>query len=123
MEASYRADQRPGVFRDTAPHLGAVVTATDPFGRRWVIRCKHRRHGDADAAVGTLDLQILNGTTRPMHGADIAVPVAIGLVTTPAHAIADQQRLHLVDRRLLAAWATGPRPSSATCAPLPPRPR
>ncbi|MFG2794031.1 restriction endonuclease [Streptomyces sp. NPDC048419] len=90
--------------------LGADVTATDPYGRRWVIQCKHRRHGDAGHPVGTRDLQILNGTARPVHQADIAVLITNGRITTPARTFAAQQRLHLVDRRLLAAWAAGPHP-------------
>ncbi|MFJ8649526.1 restriction endonuclease [Streptomyces sp. NPDC093546] len=44
--------------------LGADVKATDPYGRRWVIQCKHRRQGLAGSAVGTPDLQVLNGTAR-----------------------------------------------------------
>ncbi len=45
--------------------LGADVKATDPYGRLWVIQCKHRRNGLAGSAVGTPDLQVLNGTARP----------------------------------------------------------
>ncbi len=45
--------------------LGADVKATDPYGRRWVIQCKHRRNGARGSAVGTPDLQGLNGTARP----------------------------------------------------------
>ncbi|GGW71322.1 hypothetical protein GCM10010350_64960 [Streptomyces galilaeus] len=54
--------------------------ATDPFGRRWVIQCKHRRKGLQGPAVGTPDLQVLNGTARQVHGADIAVIVTNGRV-------------------------------------------
>ena len=61
--------------------LGADVKATDPFGRRWVIQCKHRRGGDRGSAVGTPDLQVLNGTARPVHGADVVVLVTNGRVT------------------------------------------
>lgn len=64
--------------------LGADVKATDPYGRRWVIQCKHRRNGVAGSAVGTPDLQILNGTARQVHGADVAVIVTNGRVTAPA---------------------------------------
>lgn len=39
-----------------AGDLGADVKATDPYGRRWVIQCKHRRNGLAGSAVGTPDL-------------------------------------------------------------------
>ncbi|MGW4983871.1 restriction endonuclease, partial [Streptomyces mirabilis] len=47
--------------------LGADVKATDPLGRRWVIQCKHRRHGERGAAVGTPELQVLNATGRPVQ--------------------------------------------------------
>ncbi|MFF1351598.1 restriction endonuclease [Streptomyces sp. NPDC058322] len=43
--------------------LGADVKATEPYGRRWVIQCKHRRDGLSGSAVGTPDFQVLNGTT------------------------------------------------------------
>ncbi|MEL5957545.1 restriction endonuclease [Streptomyces sp. CLV115] len=90
--------------------LGADVKATDPYGRPWVIQCKHRRNGLAGSAVGTTDLQVLNGTARQVHGADIAVIVTNGRVTAPAVTFAKQQRLHVVDRHTLAAWAAGSRP-------------
>lgn len=101
--------------------LGADVKATDPYGRRWVIQCKHRRNGLAGSAVGTPDLQVLNGTARQVHGADVAVIVTNGRVTAPAVAFAKQQRLHLVDRHTLAAWASGSRPYGDCCAPSHPR--
>ncbi|MFD4413168.1 restriction endonuclease, partial [Streptomyces sp. NPDC058476] len=63
--------------------LGADVKATDPLGRRWVIQCKHRRHGERGAAVGTLELQVLNGTGRPVHGADVVVMMTNGRITQP----------------------------------------
>uniref|UniRef100_A0AAU2VKK4 Restriction endonuclease n=1 Tax=Streptomyces sp. NBC_00008 TaxID=2903610 RepID=A0AAU2VKK4_9ACTN len=100
--------------------LGADVKATDPFGRRWVIQCKHRRDGLAGSAVGTPDLQILNGTARQVHGADIAVIVTNGRVTAPAVVFAEQQRLHVVDRHTLAAWASGSRPLWKLLGAVPP---
>ncbi|MFF2729743.1 restriction endonuclease [Streptomyces sp. NPDC058008] len=90
--------------------LGADVKATDPYGRHWVIQCKHRRKGLAGSAVGTPDLQVLNGTARQVHGADVAVIVTNGRVTKPAVDFAGQQRLHVVDRHTLAEWAAGSRP-------------
>ncbi|MER5899862.1 restriction endonuclease [Streptomyces mirabilis] len=90
--------------------LGADVKATDPLGRRWVIQCKHRRHGERGAAVGTPELQVLNGTGRPDHKADVVVMVTNGRITRPGLAFARQQRLHLVDRHLLGSWAAGSRP-------------
>ena len=101
----------------------ATGSATDPYGRCWVIQCKHRRGGDAGAPVGTRDLQILNGTARPVHGADIAVLITNGRITAPARTFANQQRLHLVDRHLLTAWAIGPHPLWHHLGTTPPRPR
>ncbi|RST19583.1 restriction endonuclease [Streptomyces sp. WAC05374] len=100
--------------------LGADVKATDPYGRRWVIQCKHRRDGLAGSAVGTPDLQVLNGTARQIHGADVAVIVTNGRVTAPAVAFAKQQRLHVVDRHTLAAWASGSRPLWELLRAVPP---
>lgn len=74
------------------------------------VACKHRRSGLAGSAVGTPDLQILNGTARQVHGADAAVIVTNGRVTAPAVAFAEQQRLHVVDRHTLGVWASGSRP-------------
>ncbi|SEQ98910.1 restriction system protein [Streptomyces sp. yr375] len=100
--------------------LGADVKATDPYGRHWVIQCKHRRNGLAGSAVGTPDLQVLNGTARQVHGADVAVIVTNGRVTAPAVTFAGQQRLHVVDRHTLEAWASGSRPLWELLRALPP---
>ncbi|MDT0405272.1 restriction endonuclease [Streptomyces sp. DSM 41635] len=100
--------------------LGADVKATDPYGRRWVIQCKHRRSGARGSAVGTPDLQVLNGTARQVHGADVAVIVTNGRVTGPAVAFAKQQRLHVVDRQTLAVWASGSRPLWELLRAVPP---
>ncbi|MFA3872859.1 restriction endonuclease [Streptomyces sp. MMCC 100] len=100
--------------------LGADVKATDPFGRRWVVQCKHRRDGAQGSAVGTPDLQVLNGTARQVHGADVAVIVTNGRVTGPAVTFAKQQRLHVVDRRTLAVWASGSRPLWELLRAVPP---
>ncbi|MFJ4536606.1 restriction endonuclease [Streptomyces tibetensis] len=100
--------------------LGADVKATDPLGRRWVIQCKHRRNGTRGSAVGTPDLQVLNGTARPVHGADVAVIVTNGRVTGPAVTFAQQQRLHVVDRQTLAVWASGSRPLWELLRAVPP---
>ncbi|MFB7918400.1 restriction endonuclease [Streptomyces sp. NPDC056061] len=100
--------------------LGADVKATDPFGRRWVIQCKHRSKGLAGSAVGTPDLQVLNGTARQVHGADVAVIVTNGRVTAPAVAFAEQQRLHVVDRHTLGTWASGSHPLWELLRAVPP---
>ncbi|MEU1875526.1 restriction endonuclease [Streptomyces sp. NPDC019793] len=100
--------------------LGADVKATDPYGRRWVIQCKHRRNGAHGSPVGTPDLQVLNGTARQVHGADVAVIVTNGRVTGPAVTFAKQQRLHVVDRQTLAVWASGSRPLWELLRAVPP---
>ncbi|WP_435843228.1 restriction endonuclease [Streptomyces griseoaurantiacus] len=100
--------------------LGADVKATDPYGRRWVIQCKHRKNGDRGAAVGTPELQVLNGTGRPVHKGDVVVMVTNGRVTQPGRAFAREQRLHLVDRRVLGQWAAGARPLWELLPMLPP---
>lgn len=100
--------------------LGADVKATDPYGRRWVIQCKHRRNGSRGSAVGTPDLQVLNGTARQVHGADVAVIVTNGRVTAPAVTFAKQQRLHVVDRQTLGVWAAGSRPLWELLGAVPP---
>ncbi|MFJ9061796.1 restriction endonuclease [Streptomyces sp. NPDC102409] len=99
---------------------GADVKATDPYGRRWVIQCKHRRAGLAGAAVGTPDLHVLNGTGRPVHKGDVIVLVTNGRFTRPAADFARSQRLHLVDRHTLAAWAAGSRPLWELLRAVPP---
>ncbi|MBL1099194.1 restriction endonuclease [Streptomyces coffeae] len=99
---------------------GADVKATDPFGRRWVIQCKHRRNGLNGSPVGTPDLHVLNGTARQLHGADVVVLVTNGRFTSKCPPLATSQRLHLVDRRLLGEWAGGSQPLWELLNRLPP---
>lgn len=83
---------------------GADVLATDPFGRRWVIQCKHRAQGRAGAPVGVRDLQVLNGTGRPVHKGDIVVLVTNSGFTKSARRFGHEQRLQLLGRALLEEW-------------------
>jgi restriction system protein len=99
---------------------GADVKATDPLGRRWVIQCKHRKAGWSGPAVGTPDLHVLNGTGRQLHGGDVIVLVTNGRFSKQCPPYAASQRLHLVDRRLLAEWAAGSRPLWDILNRLPP---
>ncbi|MFF5393131.1 restriction endonuclease [Streptomyces sp. NPDC013012] len=101
---------------------GADVKATDPYGRRWVIQCKHRKSGPAGAAVGSPDLQILNGTGRPVHGGDVVVLVTNGRFSKPALEFARSQHLHLhlVDRTTLGTWASGSKPLWELLRAVPP---
>ncbi|MFI8178608.1 restriction endonuclease [Streptomyces microflavus] len=89
---------------------GADVLATDPLGRTWVIQAKHRKDGDRGSAVGTPDLQRVNGTARQLYGADIVLVVTNGRFTTRCPPLAAQLNMHLADRRILATWASGGRP-------------
>ncbi|WP_328665388.1 restriction endonuclease [Streptomyces sp. NBC_00322] len=99
---------------------GADVKATDPFGRRWVIQCKHRRNGLAGSPVGTPDLHVLNGTARQLHGADVVVLVTNGRFTSGCPPLAKSQKLHLVDRNLLGEWAASGRPLWELLRAVPP---
>ncbi|MFZ4278305.1 restriction endonuclease [Streptomyces arboris] len=89
---------------------GADVLATDPHGRTWVIQAKHRRDGDRGSAVGTPDLQRVNGTARQLYGADVVLVVTNGRFSTRCPPLAAQLHMHLADRRVLATWASGGRP-------------
>ncbi|MEW1630421.1 restriction endonuclease [Streptomyces sp. NPDC089173] len=109
--------RRPG--RRRRGH-GADVKATDPYGRRWVIYCKHRKAGPAGAPVGTPDLHVLNGTGRPEHRGEVVVLVTDGRFSGPAPEFARSQRLHLVDRATLTAWAGGGRPLRELLRAVPP---
>ncbi|MBO8191353.1 restriction endonuclease [Streptomyces oryzae] len=99
---------------------GADVIATDPAGRRWVIQCKHRRDGLAGAAIGTPDLQRLNGTARPVHNADVVVMLTNGRFTRDAVPFGRDQQMHLVDRHMLARWAAGSWPLWELLPKVPP---
>ncbi|MFD5143544.1 restriction endonuclease [Streptomyces sp. NPDC058401] len=102
---------------------GADVKATDPYGRRWVIQCKHRKAGWSGKPVGTPDLHVLNGTGRQVHNGDVLVMLTNGRITSNAVDFAKDQRLHLVDRRVLAEWAAGSRPLWELLRAVPPPPR
>ncbi|MBT2403233.1 MULTISPECIES: restriction endonuclease [unclassified Streptomyces] len=99
---------------------GADVKATDPYGRRWVIQCKHRKDGWLGKPVGSPDLQVLNGTGRQIHHGDVVVMLTNGRITADATQFAKSQRLHLVDRHLLGEWAGGSRPLWELLRALPP---
>lgn len=99
---------------------GADVLATDPLGRRWVIQCKHRRAGADGSAVGTPDLQRLNGTARPLHRADVVVLVTNGRFSSKCPPLARQLSIALVDRQTLATWAAGARPLWELLPSVPP---
>ena len=87
--------------------LGADVIATDPSGRRWVVQCKHRQKGASGSPVGSRDLQVVNGTARPVHRADVVVVATNGRFTRDAANFATSQHIHLVNREVLGRWAGG----------------
>ncbi|MGW0561721.1 restriction endonuclease [Streptomyces sp. NPDC003016] len=84
---------------------GADAKATDPFGWRWVIQCKHRRADLAGAAVGIPDPQKFNATGRQIHHGGVIGMVTNGRFGSRAQPFDRDQRLHLVNRRLLGEWA------------------
>ncbi|MFF8646612.1 restriction endonuclease [Streptomyces sp. NPDC015345] len=99
---------------------GADALATDPLGRKWVIQCKHRQNGTQGSAVGTPDLQRVNGTARQLYGADVVLVVTNGRFSTRCAPLAGQLHMHLVDRQLLAVWAAGVRPLWELLPKIPP---
>ncbi|MFF1717153.1 restriction endonuclease [Streptomyces sp. NPDC058268] len=99
---------------------GADVLATDPLGRKWVIQCKHRRNGAQGSPVGTPDLQRVNGTARQLYGAHVVLVVTNGRFSVRCAPLAQQLRMHLVDRRVLADWAAGSRPLWELLPKVPP---
>ncbi|WP_439681732.1 restriction endonuclease [Embleya sp. MST-111070] len=101
----FRAEQLGGAGDDACD-----VRAVDPQGRVWAVQCKHRREGLAGAATGTPVLQQVNGTARPVHGADFALVVTNGRFTSNAVTWGGKHGIHLVDRHRLGTWASGDEP-------------
>ncbi|WP_405435026.1 restriction endonuclease [Streptomyces anulatus] len=99
---------------------GADVLATDPLGRTWVIQAKHRKDGDRGSAVGTPDLQRVNGTARQLYGADIVLVVTNGRFSARCPPLAQQLDMHLADRRVLSKWASGGHPLWELLPKIPP---
>ncbi|MFI9206314.1 restriction endonuclease [Streptomyces sp. NPDC053048] len=89
-----------------AGDLGADVIAEGPGGTV-VVQCKHTTSG---TAVGSPVLQRLNGTARPVHGADIVIAMTNGTFSLPAVRFAESQRIHLIDNKRLEQWATWGQP-------------
>ncbi|MFJ9777150.1 restriction endonuclease [Kitasatospora sp. NPDC101157] len=92
-------ERRQGGARD----LGADVIALTPDQRKIVFQCKHRR---TRKKIGSDVIQTLNGTARPVHGADIVVAVSNSTFTQPAHDLANAQGIHLLFGQRLEHWAT-----------------
>ncbi|GAA2687042.1 restriction endonuclease [Streptomyces lunalinharesii] len=99
---------------------GCDVLGIDPQGRRWVLQCKHRKRGPEGKPVGVPELQVLNGTARQIHKADVVVMVTNGRMTRTAAPWAKNQKIHLVDRHVLGEWAAGARPLWEVLDRIPP---
>ncbi|MGY0065223.1 restriction endonuclease (plasmid) [Streptomyces sp. LZ34] len=84
--------------------LDVLVSLRD--GRRIAIQCKRYREGNR---VGSEHIQILNGTYRDIHGADLGVIVTTSGFTRDALQTNTMlaQRLVLVDGPALTAWDRG----------------
>ncbi|SEM68193.1 restriction endonuclease [Streptacidiphilus jiangxiensis] len=82
--------------------LGADVIARTPDGRVMVIQAK--RFGPRNR-VGSQAVQIVNGTARDQHGADLAVIVTTSSFTRQAREFAGRVGIVLVDEQGLAGWA------------------
>ncbi|WP_202203441.1 restriction endonuclease [Streptomyces spororaveus] len=94
-----------------------IPIARESEVQRRVIQCKHRKDGWSGKPVGSPDLQVLNGTGRQVHHGDVVVMLTNGRITANAAQFAKSQRLHLVDRHLLAEWAGGSHPLWNSCTP------
>ncbi|MFJ2955702.1 restriction endonuclease [Streptomyces sp. NPDC087270] len=94
-----------------AGDLGADVIAESPQGEIVVIQCKHRASAGS-GAIGSPDLQRLNGTARPVHNADLVIAMTNGTFSLPARRFADSQKIHLVEAQKLERWATWGQPLS-----------
>ncbi|GAA2225213.1 restriction endonuclease [Streptomyces nogalater] len=93
-----------------AGDLGADVIAEGSKGEIVVIQCKHRAAGSG--AIGSPDLQRLNGTARPVHKADLVIAMTNGTFSLPARRFAESQKIHLIEVRRLEQWATWGQPLS-----------
>lgn len=83
--------------------LGADVIAEGPAGQRIVIQCKH---SSRRADVGTPELQRLNGTAVPVHGADVVIMLTNTGFTTPGRQFAQTHGIHAMGYLALQKWAT-----------------
>lgn len=81
--------------------MGCDVEGYAPDGRKVVVQCKRYRN-----SLKSPDVQRFAGTARDVHGADVALLVTTAQVTKPARDVAALCRITLVDRPLLAQWAT-----------------
>ncbi|WP_051450392.1 restriction endonuclease [Actinospica robiniae] len=94
----------------SARHVGragdkaADVIGTDAEGAVYIAQCKHTTVG---GKVGVRVIYEVNGTARPVHGADTALVVTNGAFTKDAREQARDFGIHLIDRTALHQWAAG----------------
>ncbi|WEH20066.1 restriction endonuclease [Streptomyces sp. VNUA24] len=80
----------------------ADVIGQHPHHGRIVLQAKHTRTG---GKVGSSVMYQVNGTARPVHGADHAVVVTNGALTRNAKQWGDRHRVRWTDRDQLRRWA------------------
>ncbi|MBF6173586.1 restriction endonuclease [Nocardia blacklockiae] len=80
---------------------GVDVIASISDGRRVAVQCKVRQSG----SIAPRYLRELNGTARPVHGADIVILATNRHFTTEGIKFADGQAIHLMDGKAMRAWA------------------
>lgn len=89
--------------RGGAGDQGADITATSPDGRWTVVQCKRY---SPSRAMGSPAVQTFAGPAHGIHKAELAVLVTTTGFTAPARRDAALMNVVLVDRDLLATWAT-----------------
>ena len=87
-----------------AGDLAADVLYTDPYGYRGLIQAKKYKPGNA---VGSGDVQKVNGTYREAHGCAHAAIVTTSSFTQAAREFAGHLGMPLVAGDRLARWARG----------------
>ena len=98
-----RTGFRAVTVRGGAGDQGADITATAPDGRWTVVQCK--RYSPA-RSMGSPAVQTFAGPAHGIHKAELAVLVTTTGFTAPARRDAALMNIVLVDRDLLATWAT-----------------
>lgn len=80
---------------------GVDVIASTPDGRRVAVQCKVRQSG----SIAPRYLRELNGTARPVHGADVVILATNRHFTTDGINFADSQGIHLMNGKAMRTWA------------------
>ncbi|BAJ26937.1 MULTISPECIES: restriction endonuclease [Kitasatospora] len=86
------------------------VLADDPLGRRWALQCKHKQDPLRGKPVPVGVLYSLLGTYQRVHRAQVPVVVTNGRFSRKSVEWGRQQGVLLVDREVLADWASSGRP-------------